>query len=100
MALVRKPTASSSSAPRDGTNPCKIKVQMIRIWKGDKNESDNSVDIILLDSSLNYLEARSDEVAIVLDFAVFLNGADFGLVDNVAFRQHLVSSCSGPKYNN
>ncbi|KAG2329248.1 hypothetical protein Bca52824_000428 [Brassica carinata] len=52
MALVRKSTASSSSGPHDGINPQKIKVQMIRLWKGDRKESGNSVDMVLLDSSV------------------------------------------------
>ncbi|KAF3495766.1 hypothetical protein DY000_02055931 [Brassica cretica] len=60
MALVRKLTASSSSAAHDGINPGKIKVHMIRIWKGDKNESGNSVDMVLLDSSSNHLDASID----------------------------------------
>ncbi|CAN7060501.1 unnamed protein product [Brassica oleracea var. botrytis] len=61
MALVRKLTASSSSAAHDGINPGKIKVQMIRVWKGDKNESGNSVDMVLLDSSGTNIHATIGE---------------------------------------
>lgn len=66
MALVRKPAASSSSAARDGINPGKIKVQMIRIWKGDKNESGNSVVMVLLDSSVWF---DSSYICSQVDFA-------------------------------
>ncbi|EFH54077.1 hypothetical protein ARALYDRAFT_906519 [Arabidopsis lyrata subsp. lyrata] len=54
MALVRK----NSSASLDEIKPWKIKVQIVRTWKGDNKESGNSVDMVLLDSSvwlyLNY----------------------------------------------
>ncbi|CAL9246750.1 unnamed protein product [Arabidopsis halleri] len=48
MALIRK---DSSSASLDEIKRWKIKVQIVRTWKGNNKESDNSIDMVLLNSS-------------------------------------------------
>ncbi|KAG7560487.1 P-loop containing nucleoside triphosphate hydrolase [Arabidopsis thaliana x Arabidopsis arenosa] len=48
MALIRN---DSSSASLDEIKRWKIKVQIVRTWKGNNKESDNSIDMVLLDSS-------------------------------------------------
>ncbi|XP_020881699.1 uncharacterized protein LOC9313886 [Arabidopsis lyrata subsp. lyrata] len=57
MALVRK----NSSASLDEIKPWKIKVQIVRTWKGDNKESGNSVDMVLLDSSGTRIHTTIDE---------------------------------------
>ncbi|EFH54078.1 hypothetical protein ARALYDRAFT_906520 [Arabidopsis lyrata subsp. lyrata] len=56
MALIRK---DSSSASLDEIKRWKIKVQIVRTCKGNNKESGNSIDMVLLDSSvwlcLNYI---------------------------------------------
>ncbi|KAL1199784.1 hypothetical protein V5N11_013047 [Cardamine amara subsp. amara] len=58
MALNRKPY---SSVPLDMINPWKIKMQIIRMSKGNKKESDNLIEMVLLDSSGTRIHTTIDE---------------------------------------
>ncbi|WZZ81425.1 hypothetical protein YC2023_101997 [Brassica napus] len=99
MALVRKLTASSSSAAHDGINPGKIKVQMIRIWKSDKNESGNSVDMVLLDSSGTNIHATIGEAYSkwIQDIGgATINESNRGNIEIDVLEDLMIADCKDP----
>ncbi|CAA0385757.1 putative DNA helicase [Arabidopsis thaliana] len=57
MALIRNHPSASLGEIR----PWKIKVQIVRTSKGNKKESDNSIDLVLLDSSETRIHTTIDE---------------------------------------